>query len=33
MVPPRPPSQEKILGVMRDFGLPIMSADVGRVAS
>jgi 4-hydroxy-tetrahydrodipicolinate synthase len=33
MVPPRPPSQEKILGVMRDFGLPIVSADVGRVAS
>ena len=33
MVPPRPPAQEKILGVMRDFGLPIVSAEVGRVAS
>jgi len=33
MVPPRPASQEKILAVMRDFGLPIVSASAGRVAS
>jgi 4-hydroxy-tetrahydrodipicolinate synthase len=33
MVPPRPASQEKILGVLRDFGLPIVSASADRVAS
>ncbi len=33
MVPPRPASQEKILSVLRDFGLPIVSASADRVAS
>ena len=33
MVPPRPPSQEKILNVLRDFGLPIVAAGAGRIAS
>src|SRR5262249_16238273 len=33
MVPPKPASQEKILSVLREFGLPIVSASTGRVAS
>jgi len=33
MVPPKPASQERILGVLREFGLPIVAASAGRVAS
>jgi hypothetical protein len=33
MVPPKPASQDRILSVLREFGLPIVSASAGRVAS
>ncbi len=33
MVLPRPASQEKVLAVLRDLGLPIVSQSAGRVAS
>jgi 4-hydroxy-tetrahydrodipicolinate synthase len=33
MVPPKPASQDRILSVLREFGLPIVAASAGRVAS
>ena len=33
MVPPKPASREKILAVLREFGLPIVAAGVERAAS